>query len=276
MTTRTTAAADGVALTYDLSVGPIGPEGGPPRLVFVHGWCGDRTVWDPVLSALGARYPTLRLDLAGHGDSRLGRRRYTMPAFGDDVARCVEAAGPEEVFLIGHSMAGEVIVEAALRLGGRVAGLIGVDTLWNVSRELDPQVIEDTLAPFRRDYRQAAEDYVRAMFLPNSNPAIVHRVVADVLSVPAEVGLGALEEILRHRPALRRSLLQLKAPVELLNSAAWRSTDAASAERYGLRVHEVRGVGHFSMLERPRAVAAGIEKIVDRLSASAGTRRLEG
>ena len=38
----------------------------------------------------------------------------------------VEQLGLGEVVLIGHSMGGDVIVEAALRLGDQVAGLIWV------------------------------------------------------------------------------------------------------------------------------------------------------
>ena len=40
----------------------------------------------------------------------------------------VEALGLDRVVLLGHSLGGSVIVEAARRLAGRVVRLVGVDT----------------------------------------------------------------------------------------------------------------------------------------------------
>ncbi|MEM8995579.1 MAG: alpha/beta fold hydrolase [Acidobacteriota bacterium] len=263
---RTVESDDGVELVYELAAGV--PRA--PTPVFVHGWCGDRRLWDPLVASLGGRRPCLRLDLAGHGASGLGRRRYTMEAFGRDVARCVRAAGVGPAMLVGHSMAGEVIVEAALELGGSVIGVVGVDALWNPGREIDDRLIRDILGPFRRDYPRAAEDYVRAMFLPDADPSQIRRLVDGVLRVPEEVGMGALEEVLRHRGALQRSLRRLGAPVFLLNSADWRATDRAAAAEFGLDVRPIHGVGHFSMIERPREVAAALEEIFEELSPESG------
>ena len=59
------------------------------------------------------------------GESGGGRQRWTMAAFGDDVAAVVRHLGLGEVVLIGHSMGGDVVVETALRLGGQVLGVVG-------------------------------------------------------------------------------------------------------------------------------------------------------
>ena len=60
------------------------------------------------------------------GESGGGRQRWTMAAFGDDVAAVVRHPGLGEVVLIGHSMGGDVVVETALRLGGQVLGVGGL------------------------------------------------------------------------------------------------------------------------------------------------------
>ena len=43
------------------------------------------------------------------GESGGGRQRWTMAAFGDDVAAVVRHPGLGEVVLIGHSMGGDVV-----------------------------------------------------------------------------------------------------------------------------------------------------------------------
>jgi pimeloyl-ACP methyl ester carboxylesterase len=64
------------------------------------------------------------VDLAGHGESDSGRQDWSIAAFGSDVATVVDQLALEDVVPVGHSMGGDVILEAAGRLPGRVSGLI--------------------------------------------------------------------------------------------------------------------------------------------------------
>ncbi|MDH5743438.1 MAG: alpha/beta hydrolase, partial [Candidatus Aminicenantes bacterium] len=54
---------------------------------------------------------------------------WTMEAYGEDVVAVVNKLKLQEVILVGHSMGGYVILEAARRLPERIIGLVGVDTL---------------------------------------------------------------------------------------------------------------------------------------------------
>src|SRR5918994_764401 len=96
-------------------------RGWGPALVFVHGWSCDRSYWSRQLPHFAGRHNVVAIDLAGHGESGVGRQAWTMPAFGDDVVAAVEQLGLESTVLIGHSMGGDVIVDAALKLPDRVA-----------------------------------------------------------------------------------------------------------------------------------------------------------
>jgi pimeloyl-ACP methyl ester carboxylesterase len=59
------------------------------------------------------KYRVVVVDLAGHGHSGMSRINYRMSYFGEDVKAVTEAVGSKQVILIGHSMGGAVIVEAA-------------------------------------------------------------------------------------------------------------------------------------------------------------------
>ena len=271
-----TRSRDGLRLAYAVaepgSEHGSGSEQRQPTLIFVHGWCGDRSVWRHQLAYFAHRYRVVALDLAGHGESEGGRALWTMSAFGDDVACVAEAVTGTvtgenvPLVLIGHSMAGEVIVEAARALAdsGHVVGLIGIDCLWDPDRDITAELIETTLEPFRADYAAAAGAYVRDLFLPEADPALVESLVRSMVAVPASVGLGALEQILLHRPVLRESLRQLEAPISVINSMDWRPMNLDAARRYGIEVRELPGVGHFSMLEEPGAVNGLIDRILER------------
>jgi pimeloyl-ACP methyl ester carboxylesterase len=98
---------------------------GSPALVFVHGWSCDRTYWAGQLQPFSRDFRLVAVDLGGHGESGLERDAWTIPAFGEDVAAVVEKLRLDRVVLVGHSMGGDVILEAARRLPGprRGAGL---------------------------------------------------------------------------------------------------------------------------------------------------------
>src|SRR5512144_68056 len=108
------ASADGVAIHYHA-------EGrGSPALVFVHCWACDRHLWDAEVPVFAASHRVVTLDLAGHGESGRGRKDWTIAAYAEDVRAVVEALHLDRVVLIGHSMGGPVIVEAARKMPARV------------------------------------------------------------------------------------------------------------------------------------------------------------
>ena len=147
--------------------------GGSLALVFVHGWCCDRHYWDAQVAFFSPRYTVICLDLAGHGDSGGQRTRWSAPAFGDDVAAVVRHIGLAQVVLIGHSMGGSVIVEAARRLSTSAIGLVGADT-WSVGRSR--QAIEQFIEPFRTDFATSMERFVRTSFSSGADQHLVERV----------------------------------------------------------------------------------------------------
>lgn len=73
-----------------------------------------------------------------------------MPAFGQDVLAVVEQLGLSQVVLIGHSMGGMVIVEAARHLPDVVIGLVGADTWHDVEHARTPSQVAEFLCRFKR------------------------------------------------------------------------------------------------------------------------------
>jgi pimeloyl-ACP methyl ester carboxylesterase len=117
---------DGVPIHYETH------GAGAPALVFVHGWTCDRSYWEQQMGHFAQQHQVVAINLAGHGDSGLSRKAWTIPAFGEDVVAVVEKLGLEQVVLIGHYMGGPVIIEAARRMPDRVVGLVGADTYRNI------------------------------------------------------------------------------------------------------------------------------------------------
>ncbi|MDH3457881.1 MAG: alpha/beta hydrolase [Gemmatimonadota bacterium] len=252
-------SADGIPIRYEVH------GSGEPALVFVHGWSCDRSYWDAQVPFFSERHRVVTIDLAGHGESGLGREGWSMQAFGQDVAAVIEELGLEEIVLVGHSMGGPVVVEAARILGDRVKVVVGADTFNDVSERWTQRFVENWLRPFRADFEVATSDLVRTMFVPTSDSALVERIVADMSAAPPEVGLGAIEGYINWSNNEREAAFrELRVPIRLINSD-YRPTSVNAGREYAASFDAVlmSGVGHFVMLEKPEAFNRLLGEIVE-------------
>jgi pimeloyl-ACP methyl ester carboxylesterase len=239
------ASSDGTRIRYEVT------GSGKTAVVLVHCWACDRHLWDGQLTALARDYRVVTLDLAGHGESGRGRKAWTIQAFGEDVAAVVGALGLQRVVLVGHSMGGPVILEAARRLRGRVVGLVPVDTLHDVESKETPQEIDAFLAPFTADYKAAAGKFVRDfMFVSTSDPKLIEKVAAKAEAVPPEIAIAALRSAFSYDPAPAFEATQV--PIHAINGDKFpTNVDANRRHAPQYRLTLMKGVGHYLMLERP-------------------------
>ena len=249
-------SSDGIPIRYEVS------GTGEPALVFVHGWSCDRTYWRSQVEPFAERYQVVTIDLAGHGESGLGREAWTMPAFGDDVLAVVRRLALGRTVLIGHSMGGDVIVETARHLGARVLGLVWVDTYGTLDRPLSRQELDDFATPFRADFVSTTRDFVRGMFVPDSDPTLVEWIVADMSAAPPEVALDALRHARGNDDAVVDALRDLSAPVVAINPDDG-TTDIEGLRHHGVTAVLLPGVGHFLMLEDPEGFNRLLQDAID-------------
>lgn len=240
-----TKSADGIAIKYEV----FGK--GEPALVFVHGWCCDRTYWEKQIPYFSKHYKVVTLDLAGHGESAMGRKKYTLQAFGEDVAAVVKNLDLKKVILIGHSMGGPITALAAPKLPNRVIGVVGVDTFNNIEFKLTEEMKNMFIKPLREDFVKATRNFINMyMFTADADPVLKDKILKDMSSSPPEVGIGAMEEMFKEdMPA---ALDGAKVPVHCINSDQF-PTNVESIKRHtvSFKMKILPKTGHFLMLEKP-------------------------
>ena len=223
---------------------------GLPALVFVHGWSCDRSYWEAQVEPLSSHARVVVLDLAGHGDSSTTRQDLSIAAFGEDVAAVVQALDLDNVILIGHSMGGVVILEAARQIRDRVSGLIWVDTYDQLEQFQSPERVRERMAPFRADFIGATDAFVRNLFPATADVALVERVVMDMSAAPPQIALSALDAAMNYGRQVPSMLERLGLPIGAINPGS-QSTDVSSLWRHRVEVALIPGVGHFLMIEAP-------------------------
>ncbi len=267
----TAVSADGVQIRYELK------GKGEPTLVFVHGWCCDRSYWREQLPYFAKRHRVVAIDLAGHGESGLNRKAWTMDAFGEDVAAVVTMLGLKQVVLIGHSMGGTVILKATPKIPEQVIGLVTVDQFYNLEETHTQKEMDEFIAPFRVNFPEAVSKWVRTIFTPKSDPKLVEWVAAHMSARPPEVGLGAATEADGELAfwgnidnCLIRAIQKVEAPLVFINSDL-QPTPEEINKRYPpySNAKIVRGVGHFVMLEAPAAFNQFLESSIEEFKRQA-------
>ncbi|MHC4830678.1 MAG: alpha/beta fold hydrolase, partial [Planctomycetota bacterium] len=112
---------DGTDLWWELDAG----DGSGPPLCFLNGANCSTFYWPPLLRRLAGRSPVLLWDYRGHGRSGRGvaPRSITIERFAADLQTVLDAAGVDQVVLIGHSLGVMVGLEGYRQFPDRVAGL---------------------------------------------------------------------------------------------------------------------------------------------------------
>jgi pimeloyl-ACP methyl ester carboxylesterase len=132
------------------------------RIVLVHGAFAGAWCWEPVLPGLrAAGHEVEAVDLPGSGEDPTPVSEVSLDAYADYVCS-VLAEGPPAV-LVGHSMGGMVVTQAAARCPEHVAALIYVAAFLPG----DGQSLMDLVA-----LPEAADDQVQANLVVSGDPPV--------------------------------------------------------------------------------------------------------
>jgi pimeloyl-ACP methyl ester carboxylesterase len=242
-----TTSTDGVHIQYRVY------GSGDPAVVLVHCWSCDSSYWNAQIEPLEALYTVVTVDLAGHGASGRNRTDWSIARFADDVVSAVRASGAKRVVLVGHSMGGAVVLEAASRVGVPVIGIIGVDTFKRIDQPPPPQAaVDKRIAEFRADFIGTTRAFVaESFFTPTSDPQFIRKIADDMSLAPPEVAIGSIAAV--NAADFRDRLPNLTVPLVAINSDLAPPTDEARIRKVAptFRAVVIENTGHFLHMEDP-------------------------
>ena len=253
---------DGTPISYEIY------GAGESTLVFVHGWSCDARYWRAQLPYFAKNHRVVMLDLAGHGHSGTTRSQYTMRAFGEDVQVVTESTGSRRVILIGHSMGGSVIAEAARLMPSRVIGLIGIDTLENIEYPMTREELKKMIAPLEKDFRTGSRQFVEEMISPQTDPQLREWILSDMSAAPPAVALSAMNNMMSQyiTGEAAKTFDEIRIPVITVNGDMWPVNYEAN-RRHMLSFDAIvlKGADHFLMLNRPEQFNRALEKAISKI-----------
>ena len=262
----TVTTPDGVRIHYETA------GKGRPALVLVHCWTCDSSFWKDQIAQLAKNRQVVTLDLAGHGASGRTRTEYTMQAFGQDVKAVADELKLDRMVLVGHSMGGAVILEAAKLLGSRVVGLVPIDTLLDVEQSSDPKESDAVMAKMQADYKGQTTAFIRQyLFAPTTPPAVADRILAQTTAFPPEIAISALRNNWNYNAA--PGFDALKVPIVAVNGDRF-PTNFAANRRHAPQFDAVimKGVGHYPMLEDPARFGTLLDEALRKVEGATARR----
>jgi len=100
-------------------------QGSGKPIILVHGFAGSTYTWRKLIPLLADRYAVYAVDLLGFGLSdKPGDGNYDLKSQGSLVLKFMDALRISSATLVGHSMGGVVIADAALEEPAKVDALI--------------------------------------------------------------------------------------------------------------------------------------------------------
>jgi 3-oxoadipate enol-lactonase len=231
-------------------------KAGPAPVVFVHGLGGDHGMWMFQVPEFSARFPTLALDLRGHGQSSKPDTECTMADLALDVVRVLRGLGVERAHVVGLSLGGMVAQQLALDYPTSVASLVLADTVCGTPPEFreamraalqfieDSSMAEVAQARITNAFSDAVDPVMRGYLIDrvarNDKPAYVR-------SARAAFGFSACDR-----------LSEIHAPTLVVVGDADRVTppplsEDLAARIRGARLARIPNAGHISNMEQPAA-----------------------
>lgn len=228
---------------------------GETSLIFIHGWSCDSRYWYNQIEQFSEKYQVITIDLAGHGNSSANRDNYTMLAFAEDIKSVITKNKINKAILIGHSMGGGVIAEAARLMPDRVIAVIGVDTLQNIAEKVPQKLLDDMSSPFEKDFATAMQGFILPMFPEGSDKYLVNWVEKDMSSADKRVALSAFRNYMGQYVdgSACKVFKDVTIPVVSINARLW-PTNPESNKKYfkDYKLYYIEKSGHFPMLEKPK------------------------
>ncbi len=249
---------------------------GDTTLLFLHGWCIDGTYWENQVEYFSKNYNVCAIDLPGFGKSKAERNIWTIEEYANDIIAFIETMNLKNVVIIGHSMAGEIMLQTALTNNPKIIGIVGVDNFKSIDVVLPPEQmkqINDFFLLLEKDFKNSAPVYADIMlFHPTTSKEVKDRVKNDYANSDSVIGYGTILTQMKYSYTDAQRLEQLNYMLYLINSDSFPTNEIGLKNhcKNGFQVQTIAATGHFPMIEKPAEFNLILEKVLTSMKNATG------
>ncbi len=230
-------------------------EGNMP-LVFVHGWCCDKSYWNKQIEYFKKDHKIVAIDLAGHGESGLDRENYTMQSFANDVSAVISNLELTNCVILGHSMGGSVVAETAAQNPDKIKAVFLVDSFKEYPQSLTGAALDSVVNMWTEgwtnsNFKEKTYNMIKNWYFPKTDSTLQEWIARDMSSAEPEVGFSAFKNLITYNYSdLQLSLSKLgDIPIYSINART--DNNAPKFRENGVNFVEsvkIDSVSHFLMM----------------------------
>jgi 3-oxoadipate enol-lactonase len=229
-------------------------KAGPAPVIFVHGMGGDHGMWLYQVPAFCTRFPTITVDLRGHGQSTKPGADFSIADMARDLVRLLRALGVERAHVVGLSLGGLVAQQLALDYPRAVAALVLADTLCGVPPGFESMVRDAVQFIEDNSMRAVAQARITNAFSDAVDPAMRGYLIDRVARNDKTAYVRAAHAGFGFSASAR--LGEIRAPTLVVVGEEDRVTPPPLSEDLAARIRGARLVripaaGHVSNVEQP-------------------------
>ena len=241
---------------------------GDTTLLFLHGWCIDGMYWKNQVDYFSKTYNVFAIDLPGFGKSKAERTNWTIEEYANDVTAFIDTMNLKNVVIIGHSMAGEIMLQTALTNNPEIAGIVGIDNFKIIDVVFTPEQMKqmtDFISMLEKDFKNSAPAYADMMlFHPTTSEKVKDRVKTDFANSDPVIGYGTLMNQMQYSNSDAQRLEQLNYKLYLINSDSFPTNETGLKNhcKNNFHVETISATGHYPMIEKPTEFNLILEKVL--------------
>lgn len=267
--TENSVTVAGQELAYRESVGT------GRAVVLVHGNSSSSRTWHALMDGpFGERFRCLAFDLPGHGHSKPADD-YSLPGYAANLAGFMAATGAEDAVVVGWSLGGHIVLEAASLLpdaaGFVIFGTPPVGSPAQLAEAFLPNPAMNVGFTAEVD-AEAAQAYAASFVAPGSTFPLTE-FTADILATDgaaraglmASIGAGRFADEVAVVAGLSQPLAVLHGSGEQLVSIDY-LRGVAMPSLWQEEVRVLPGVGHAPQEEAPAEFAAVLTEFIGELA----------
>ncbi|WP_332646779.1 alpha/beta fold hydrolase [Lysinibacillus sp. 54212] len=235
--------------------------GNGEKLVLIHGFLGDCTIFNPIMGELQDHFDMIRIDLPGHGKSAVEKSSYSIYDYVEAISNILKKERIVSATWLGHSMGGYIVLAALQKKTPSIEKAIlaytstSADTAEAQKKRATQQqnIIANGVRPF-------VDNVMPAFFAPHAQDKDIE--FAKQIGYRAnENGLIIALEAMKTRQDQTELLNTATTPILIFEGTQDNIVKPINTDNIVVQ-KIITNTGHLGMIEEPDAFTSGIKQFL--------------